>query len=262
MKKRIIFCDFDGTLTDRNVTISSPVKTAIHQWITSGNLFTIATGRQFGGVIEDVCKEIGLTAPQVTMGGAEIFDPEKRKVLDAIYVDPADAHRLATVLNQQDIEYWIERTFEVFTKKSKQYPQYFGNVDFFDQKNMTLENIPKMGIFGINGEKEKFVDEKVVKDFPSLHIVKVISDIGKNWDVTNASATKHTGVLKIMELLGIAREDTIGIGDGANDFPLLAACGYKVAMGNAGESLKEIADFIAPEQKADGVAVTIEKLLR
>jgi hydroxymethylpyrimidine pyrophosphatase-like HAD family hydrolase len=53
----------------------------------------------------------------------------------------------------------------------------------------------------------------------------------------------------------------IGVGDGYNDFPLLEACGLKVAMGNALEDLKGIADYIAPSVDEDGVANVIEKFI-
>ena len=59
----------------------------------------------------------------------------------------------------------------------------------------------------------------------------------------------------------IEQYEIIGVGDGYNDFPLLMACGLKVAMGNATEDLKEIADYIAPTVDEDGVADVIEKFV-
>ena len=53
----------------------------------------------------------------------------------------------------------------------------------------------------------------------------------------------------------------IGIGDGYNDFPLLMACGLKIAMGNAVEDLKAIADFIVPSVEQDGVAHAINRFI-
>ena len=61
--------------------------------------------------------------------------------------------------------------------------------------------------------------------------------------------------------LGINTHEIIGVGDGYNDFPLLMACGLKVAMGNAVEDLKAIADYIAPSVEEDGVADVIDKFI-
>ena len=49
------------------------------------------------------------------------------------------------------------------------------------------------------------------------------------------------------------------MGDGYNDFSLLMACGLKVAMGNAVEELKSIADYIAPTVENDGLSNVIAK---
>jgi len=61
--------------------------------------------------------------------------------------------------------------------------------------------------------------------------------------------------------LKISREEIIGIGDHYNDFPLLMACGLKVAMGNAVDDLKAIADYIAPSVEKDGVADVIDRFV-
>lgn len=50
----------------------------------------------------------------------------------------------------------------------------------------------------------------------------------------------------------------IGVGDGYNDYPMLEACGLKVAMGNAVDELKVIADIVAPSIEQDGLAKVIE----
>ena len=62
-------------------------------------------------------------------------------------------------------------------------------------------------------------------------------------------------------MLNIKTDEIIGIGDGYNDFPLLMACGLKVAMGNAVEELKAIADYIAPSVEEDGVVDVINKFV-
>lgn len=76
-----------------------------------------------------------------------------------------------------------------------------------------------------------------------------------------AQAIKQHGILEVAEMLGISTHEIIGVGDGYNDFPLLMACGLKVAMGNAVSDLKEIADYIAPTVEEDGVADVIEEFV-
>jgi HAD superfamily hydrolase (TIGR01484 family) len=79
--------------------------------------------------------------------------------------------------------------------------------------------------------------------------------------VNHASATKQHGILEVARVLGFDTHDFIGVGDGDNDFPLLMACGLRVAMGNAYDGLKEIADYVAPTVVDDGVVDVIERFV-
>ena len=104
-------------------------------------------------------------------------------------------------------------------------------------------------------EKFSHVSDISVRKSPSYHkdLVWVM--------ITSPIATKLHSVLEITKLLGVTPEETIGVGDGYNDYPLLMACGLKIAMGNAVQELKAIADFIAPSVDEDGVATVIDKFI-
>jgi hydroxymethylpyrimidine pyrophosphatase-like HAD family hydrolase len=85
---------------------------------------------------------------------------------------------------------------------------------------------------------------------------------GLFWFVASSSvATKLHAVIKIADIEKIKPEEIIGVGDSYNDYPLLSACGFKIAMGNAVPELKAIADYIVPTVDDDGVAVVIEKFI-
>jgi hydroxymethylpyrimidine pyrophosphatase-like HAD family hydrolase len=102
-----------------------------------------------------------------------------------------------------------------------------------------------------------------LKHIPDIVVQKPPSFTGdKVWaSVTSSVATKLHCVIEITKLLHIHPDEVIGVGDGYNDYPLLSACGLKIAMGNAVPELKAIADFIAPSVDEDGVATVIEKFL-
>jgi len=100
--------------------------------------------------------------------------------------------------------------------------------------------------------------------FNNLHIVKTSSDLGTQYNaiyISSGEATKQHAVLKFAELVKISTKEIIGVGDHYNDFPLLIACGFKVAMGNAVPELKEIADYVAPTVEEDGLALVLNKFM-
>ena len=105
-----------------------------------------------------------------------------------------------------------------------------------------------------------------VKEFsidPTIHVQKLAA-WNKHYmslDITSSEASKLHGVVEVAKILRISTDEIIGVGDGYNDFPLLMACGLKIAMGNAVPELKAIADFIAPTVYDDGVATVIEKFV-
>jgi Cof subfamily protein (haloacid dehalogenase superfamily) len=73
--------------------------------------------------------------------------------------------------------------------------------------------------------------------------------------------TKAAGMDFLAEHLGFTPDETIAFGDGENDVELVAWAGYAVAVDNAHERVKAIADWIAPSAEDEGVAQVLEALL-
>ena len=77
-----------------------------------------------------------------------------------------------------------------------------------------------------------------------------------------ADVNKATGLLRALEELGVTPGRTIGIGDAENDRDFLSACGLAVAVANALDSVKEIADVVTAGERGQGVAEFIDRLQR
>ena len=76
------------------------------------------------------------------------------------------------------------------------------------------------------------------------------------------SASKESALRVLTQLLGITSAQVMAFGDAENDAEMLSFAGIGVAMGNAAEILKQIADMVTASNAEDGVAQTIEKLLK
>lgn len=77
---------------------------------------------------------------------------------------------------------------------------------------------------------------------PTLSCVQVLS----------ANVDKQFGVIKMLELAGSAGQRTLAIGDNVNDIPLFRVADVRVAMGNAPDELKFLADWVAPPVEQHG----------
>ncbi|HET8670526.1 MAG TPA: HAD hydrolase family protein [Candidatus Saccharimonadales bacterium] len=64
--------------------------------------------------------------------------------------------------------------------------------------------------------------------------------------VTHKHGTKAYAMQEWRALVGVSREECVGLGDSANDLPLFEAVGLKVTVGNATDDLKTNADYMAP----------------
>jgi Predicted hydrolases of the HAD superfamily len=73
--------------------------------------------------------------------------------------------------------------------------------------------------------------------------------------------TKAAGLDFLAERLGFSRERTVAFGDGENDIELVDWAGYGVAVENADERVKAVADFICPSVEEEGVAQVLEAYL-
>jgi Cof subfamily protein (haloacid dehalogenase superfamily) len=73
--------------------------------------------------------------------------------------------------------------------------------------------------------------------------------------------TKAAGLAFLGERLGFAAGRTIAFGDGENDVELLEWAGYGIAVANAHERVKAVADWVCPPASEEGVALVLEALL-
>lgn len=256
---KLIVSDFDGTLVDENIITTPKVSNAVKDWISMGNKFAIATGRQYL-MIKKECEKLGLKNPIIVRGGAEIIDPQTGEILFYAYMKKDSVERLIKSLLHHDFKLSIEEGATYYTDFYND-PRFDGILTFKPVEDFSPRDIPKIIALSPTGNDLRDVMHEIIKDFPDLHIVQIKLRNGIGWDITSLAATKHLAVLELVKMLNFSKEEVAGIGDGYNDFPLLEACGLKVAMGNAVEELKLIADLTVPSQKDDGVAVLIERLM-
>lgn len=81
-------------------------------------------------------------------------------------------------------------------------------------------------------------------------------------EVGPAGIDKGTGLRHLCEVLGVAAADVVAFGDEFNDHEMLRWAGLGVAMANANETTRSIADEVTAANIDDGVALVIERLLR
>ena len=105
--------------------------------------------------------------------------------------------------------------------------------------------------------KRKIIDELYESDKD----IYITSSVKQLIEISYKDAGKRSGVQYLAGLLGIDRKDIAAFGDADNDIDMIEFAGLGVAMGNATEHLKSIADYVTKSNDEDGVAYAIENIL-
>lgn len=80
-------------------------------------------------------------------------------------------------------------------------------------------------------------------------------------EVMAAGVSKASGLAQLCARLGVNRSQVLAFGDGLNDREMLAWAGHGVAVANAEDAVKDMADAVTGSNDEDGVAQVLERLL-
>ncbi len=72
-------------------------------------------------------------------------------------------------------------------------------------------------------------------------------------------ASKGAALKTLIKDLGVSSESVMAIGDAENDIEMIQLAGIGVAVGNAGQAVKDAADVVVASNDADGVAEAVER---
>lgn len=242
--KALIF-DLDGTAfpTGKESRPTDKVVNAVKEAKKIVSV-SIATARRISS-LREIFKIFSLESPSIIMGGTTLIDPISEKIVWQKSLDIKTISKVAEIV--------------------KKYPGeiIMGDGPFYNkQKDFNINNCSVIYIRNPSLEiANKIIEE--LKSIPNIEYILAPSWI-KGWTdvhVTHIEATKQHAVEELRGILGIKKEEMIGVGDNHNDLPLFESVGFKVAMGNAEDILKDKADFIGPTVFEDGLAYVIEKFI-
>lgn len=273
MKKtiKLIGLDLDGTTLDDNKEIRPRVKAAIQKAIQKGIIVMPATGRQLSGIPEEFLSIPGVRYA-LTANGAMVYDLQEEKELYTDYFPKEIALSMIEYLSDKDILITMYQGGRGYTSNL----DFTGYEEIVSPKMLeymksTREEVSSLKEVVENDEDkiEKFSilfkDAQLrAKTLEELHARKdncTTSSIHMNLEINTITANKGDGLIELGKKLGISREEIMAIGDGGNDAEMINAVGFGVAMGNASEDLKQMADYVTASYTEDGVAVAIEKIL-
>lgn len=77
-------------------------------------------------------------------------------------------------------------------------------------------------------------------------------------DIISKDTDKASGMENMRQHFGFSEDETMAVGDGANDIPMIKKAGIGIAMGNAARNVKDAADYVTDDVDEDGLANALE----
>ena len=259
---KLIATDIDGTILKHNFEFNQEVKDCIKKLTNDGIKVVLVTGRMHAAT-DYIAEELGLETPIVSYQGGLI--KHENKILYEKNLDPQYAKEIMKWAKKNGIHLNLYMNDRLYVEKDDSIiRRYTGErlagflVKSFEE--LELERINKL--LAIDFEDENKVtrwQDYLSNEYDDLHIVKSTPYF---CEIGHQHAKKSDAVNFLKDYWGIETEEIMTIGDQNNDIELLSAGGIKVAMGNATEELKRVADYVTDTVCNNGFVKAVEKFIR
>ncbi|UTR15395.1 Cof-type HAD-IIB family hydrolase [Salipaludibacillus sp. LMS25] len=264
MDSHLIAVDLDGTLLTDNKTISQRNRSVLFKAIEAGHKVVIATGRPYRAS-KTYYQQLALDSPMVNFNGAFIHHPTAPETFETIHtplekevakaiIETCETFRvknmIVEVINDYYLRYLNKGFADAFTVS--QSPSSYGNLQRFLTKDPTS--------LLIHPEDHHHTQLRHLLSDAHAEVIDQRS-WGAPWNVieiVKSGLNKAVGLQKIAEHYQIPQEHIIAFGDEDNDLEMLQYAGYGVAMENAIEELKGVANYQTDTNEEDGIAVFLE----
>jgi Cof subfamily protein (haloacid dehalogenase superfamily) len=247
----LIVSDFDGTLVKADTTIGDDVKQKIAEYRAAGGKFAISTGRLPNGILERI-KELGLEGAVSCCQGSIIVDIQTNEVLFAGRIPNAVAVKVCRKLEELDLHIHVYDLWDYYCNKDDEALKFYENHigtkvtkiisdglwRFIEKEGF---DVCKILVMAEASKTEGIMQLLQAENYEGCVVTKSGAILV---EVINANYSKGTAVKFLADYYGVPLEKTVGVGDQLNDISMIQAAGLGVAVKNADDRLKAVADYV------------------
>lgn len=271
MKYKLIASDLDGTLNNDNYIVSEGNIQAIKKATEAGLKVILCSGRGpvSLGMYE---KEIGLNTKGsygIGFNGATVYEADTNKVIFNVGMDKELAINIIREVKQ------ISKDVPIAVFVKDDYVLAETKLAVFEEIKedtaMTLETVQNLESAIIDDIiKIILVDEREHLDDIYIKVKDLNNDkynivfTGKNLlEFLPISINKAQGISKLAKHLGISLDEVVAIGDNYNDIEMVSEVGLGIAVANAVQPLKDVADYITKrDNNNDALIEVVDMVLK
>lgn len=267
MKYKLLVADFDDTLLRSDFTLSETTLKAIDEFIARGGIFTVATGRMYCSLLTFLDK-LHVNAPVAAYQGALVVDSATSKILYSCNMENSLTVSVLKWLEEKNLYAQFYFADKLYVRRREEHTKFYekiSNVVAIETNIPLSEYALKNNIGATKILVMLYAEqgEKTARDI-SEHFGECLSVNRTKTtfiEITNSLASKAAAVKFIAEERKIQVGEIVCVGDSYNDVSMINFAGLGVAMGNAFEDVKKIADLTIDTNDNDGVAKLIYSLL-
>lgn len=264
---QMIVLDLDGTLTNSEKQITKRTKDALMEAQRQGKTVVLASGRPTHGILF-LAEELELEkfgGYVLAFNGGLVMNCKTGEILFQKLLPVSANPKIAKAAQNENADLLTYQDDMIITNnRFNQYVQAESRITHLGIKEVddlaSYVDFP-VSKFLILEEPDRLVEieKRVKKSFGEAF--SVYRSAPFFLDIMPQNIDKAQSLEQLIQQLGIPREEVIACGDGHNDLDMIRFAGLGVAMANAVEPLREIADYITYSNDEDGIAHVVETFM-
>lgn len=270
MNRKAVFFDIDGTIWDGYCKIPESTVNAIRKLRENGHYAFICSGRGRANICDKKLFDIGFDGLIASCGTHVEIDDKiiyEKFIDDSLVkeiVEQVQIHKLPTVL-EGPTKHWIsdwgfkndkyvDDLFKILGDNAVVLKEYSDDIRI---NKFSADILICSEYSTFKSKMEKYFDF-IEHDIRTELLLKIAEDTDPYkilglFEAVPKGMNKAVGMQKIMEYMSLERDDTFAIGDSPNDLDMIQYAGHGIAMGNAAQSVKDVAEFVTTHIYEDGI---------
>lgn len=282
---KLFVSDLDKTLLNSQHQIGEQNMIGLRMLSKIGYSLCIASGRAYSDILR-IMQGLEIDIPIIALNGALVFDNKGQIIASNPFKDIETIKQIIEYCEEKTLIYHLYCSDIVYSRK---YPNMMEQLYTLSSSKYT--DIKKI-VQSMQLYYNAFYQNKVIGDFndaiailnknnifkleifsENKHLLNTISSMitedlnyssssPRNIEITNHGINKGDALIQLCNYMNINLSDVVAIGDNFNDYEMLQIAGESIAMGNAEEKIKKIANHITLNADDAGVYYAINNYLR
>ena len=275
---KVIIMDVDGTLTNSEKKVTKKTKNALIKAQELGAILILASGRPTSGLV-DLARELQMDKNNgilVSFNGSKVIDCQSNKVLFNETMSVEEGQAVLEHMKNFDVKPMIDKgdymyVNDVFNNTVNYNGAPFNIIQYESRggkfKLCEKDDLAEFADYPLNkiltaGDPEYLQANYKEMMEPFKDSLSCMFTAAFYFEFTAKGIDKAKALDTVLIPMGYKKEEMIAFGDGHNDSSMVKYAGIGVAMENAVDDLKAIADEVTLSNEEDGIAYTLSKYIK